>query len=81
MARKTSIGDLRIVLVCGQGALGQEEGNKEACGHKRGADDKNLVQGVAKGASCSHLVAGLAAAEHARELEQVAGPCLWLHPG
>lgn len=32
-----------------EGALGQEEGNKEACGHKRGADDENLVQGVAKG--------------------------------
>ena len=33
----------------GEGALRQEEGNKEARGHKRGADDKNLVQGVAKG--------------------------------
>ena len=33
----------------GEGALGQEEGNKEARGHKRGANDENLVQGVAKG--------------------------------
>ena len=33
----------------GEGALGQEEGDKEAGGHKRGADDENLVQGVAKG--------------------------------
>ena len=33
----------------GEGALRQEEGNKEACGHKRGANDENLVQGVAKG--------------------------------
>mgnify|MGYP000994710742 CR=1 FL=1 len=36
-------------MLGGEGALRQEEGNKEACGHKRGADDKNLVQGVAKG--------------------------------
>lgn len=43
------MGDLLIVLVCGQGALGQEEDNKEARGHKRGANDENLVQGVAKG--------------------------------
>ena len=33
----------------GESALRQEEGNKEACGHKRGANDENLVQGVAKG--------------------------------
>ena len=36
-------------MLSGEGALRQEEGNKEAGGHKCGADDKNLVQGVAKG--------------------------------
>ena len=36
-------------MLGGEGALGQEEGNKEARGHKRGANDENLVQGVAKG--------------------------------
>ena len=36
-------------MLSGEGALGQEERHKEARSHKRGANDENLMQGIAKG--------------------------------